>query len=79
MGIVTVDSARITNRGQIMLPRDIRELLGVKAGDIVTLVCRDDHVVMMNPAVYAMKTLEEAVNAGAEIGPAPPHPSRIDK
>jgi len=59
-----VDNAKVMSKGQITLPKDIREALGVVTGSRVTLIFENDHVIMMNAAVYAMKMLQNEM-AGA--------------
>ena len=66
---ILVENAKVMSKGQITLPKDIREALGVTTGDRVTLIRQDNQVIMMNAAVYAMKMLQtamegEAVKAG---------------
>lgn len=63
---VLVDNAKVMAKGQITLPKDIREALGVRTGDRVALIRRDDQVIMMNSAVYAMKMLQTAMAGEAE-------------
>ena len=63
---VLVENAKVMAKGQITLPKDIREALGVQNGDRVTLIRRDDQVIMMNSAVYAMKMLQTAMDGEAE-------------
>jgi len=63
---VLVDNAKVMAKGQITLPKDIREALGVKTGDRVTLIRHNDQVIMMNSAVYAMKVLQGAMSGEAE-------------
>ena len=63
---ILVDNAKVMAKGQITLPKDIREALGVQAGDRVTLIRQDNRVVMMNSAVYAMKMLQAAMEGEAE-------------
>ena len=58
---VLVDNAKVMAKGQITLPKDIREALGVKTGDRVTLISQDNQVIMMNSAVYAMKMLQSSM------------------
>ena len=48
------------------MPKDIRDALGVKTGDRVTLIRKDDQVIMINAAVYAMKMLQTAMEGEAE-------------
>lgn len=66
MQTVLVDNAKVMAKGQITLPKDIRDALGVQTGDRVTLIRKDDQVIMMNSAVYAMKMLEAAMEGEAE-------------
>ena len=63
---VLVDNAKVMAKGQITLPKDIRDALGVQTGDRVTLIRKDNQVIMMNAAVYAMKMLQAAMTGEAE-------------
>ncbi|MDL2268037.1 AbrB/MazE/SpoVT family DNA-binding domain-containing protein [Desulfovibrio sp. OttesenSCG-928-G15] len=63
---ILVDNAKVMAKGQITLPKDIREALGVQTGDRVTFIRQDDQVIMMNSAVYAMKMLQTAMEGEAE-------------
>lgn len=66
MEAILVDNAKVMAKGQITLPKDIRDALGVQTGDRVTLIRKDDQVIMMNAAVYAMKMLQTAMAGEAE-------------
>lgn len=57
-----VDNAKVMSKGQITLPKDIREALGVGTGSRVALICEGDRVVMMNAAVYAMRMLQKEMD-----------------
>jgi AbrB family looped-hinge helix DNA binding protein len=61
-----VDNAKVMTKGQITLPKDIREALGVITGDRVTLISQDNQVIMMNSAVYAMKMLQSSMEGEAK-------------
>lgn len=61
-----VDNAKVMSKGQITLPKEIRDRLGLSAGDRVTLICEGDQVIMMNAAVYAMKMLQKGMTGQAE-------------
>ncbi len=63
---VVVDNAKIMAKGQITLPKDIRDALGLKTGDRVTLISKDDQVIMMNSSVYALKILQSSMQGEAE-------------
>ena len=49
------------SKGQITLPVDIRRNLRLSTGDRVALIYENDRVILMNPAVYAMEQLQEAM------------------
>ena len=66
MNTILVDNAKVMAKGQITLPKDIREALGVKTGDRVTLISRDNQVIIMNSAVYAMNILQASMAGEAE-------------
>jgi len=66
MDNILVDNAKVMAKGQITLPKDIRDALGVRTGDRVTLIRKDDQIIMMNSVVYAMKMLQTAMAGEAE-------------
>ena len=66
MEAMIVDNAKVMSKGQITLPKDIREKLRLVTGDRVTLICENDKVIMMNSAVYAMKALQAEMVGEAE-------------
>lgn len=61
-----VDNAKVMSKGQITLPKEIRNKLGLSTGDRVALICEGDQVIMMNAAVYAMKMLQKGLEGQAE-------------
>ena len=63
---ILVDNAKVMAKGQITLPKDIRDALGVTTVDRVTLIQQDNQVIMMNSAVYAMKMLQSSMAGEAE-------------
>ena len=63
---VIVDNAKVMSKGQITLPKYIRDILNIGAGDRVTLISEGDKVIMMNSAVYAMKTFQKEMAGEAE-------------
>ncbi len=56
------NTAKVMSKGQITLPVDIRKSMGLSAGDRVALIYEDNRVIMMNPAVYAMETLQKEMD-----------------
>ena len=53
-----VDSAKVMAKGQITIPKDVRDVLGVSSGDRVTFIVEGSAVRMVNSAVYAMQILQ---------------------
>jgi AbrB family looped-hinge helix DNA binding protein len=49
------------SKGQITLPIDIRQKLKLQTGDRVALICENDRVIMMNPAIFAMDSFTQAM------------------
>ncbi len=48
-----IDNAKVMSKGQITIPKDIREILGISCGDRVTFVVENGNVRLINSAVYA--------------------------
>lgn len=65
MGSVLVENAKVLPKGQITLPKDIRESLGLNEGDRVTFIQEGEHVLMMNSSVYALRLLQESMQGEA--------------
>ena len=66
-----VDNAKVMAKGQITIPKDVRDALGVASGDRVTFIVEGNTVRMVNSAVYAMQVLQqemagEAARAGLD-------------
>lgn len=55
------NTAKVMSKGQITLPVDIRNGMGLSTGDRVALIYENDRVIMMNPAIYAMEMLQNAM------------------
>ena len=53
------NTAKVMSKGQITLPVDIRRNMGLSAGDRVALIYENDRVIMLNPALHAMETLQK--------------------
>jgi AbrB family looped-hinge helix DNA binding protein len=66
MNNMLVENAKVMAKGQITLPKDIREILGVGTGDRVTMICSGDQVIIMNAAIYAMNMLQEGMKGEFE-------------
>ena len=61
-----IDNAKVMARGQITIPKDVREILGISNGDRVTFVVENGNVRLINSAVYAMQILQSKMVGEAE-------------
>lgn len=61
-----VDNAKVMAKGQVTIPKDVRDVLGVASGDRVTFVVEGNTVRIVNSAVYAMQMLQQEMVGEAE-------------
>lgn len=64
-----MELARVTSKGQITIPKDIREKLNLKPGDKVVFLEEDGRIIFANSSVIALKNfqkqmIDEAKKAG---------------
>ena len=64
-----IDNAKVMSKGQVTIPKDVREILGISSGDRISFVVENGNVRLINSAVYAMQLLQaqmanEAENTG---------------
>ena len=63
---VLINDARVMSKGQVTIPKNIREALGVTTGDRVTFIFANGSVRVINSAVYAMQKFQEQMKGQAE-------------
>ena len=63
---VFINDARVMSKGQVTIPKNIREALGVTTGDRVTFIFENGSVRVINSAVYAMQKFQEQMKGQAE-------------
>lgn len=61
-----IDNAKVMSKGQVTIPKDVREVLGISNGDRVTFVVENGSVRLINSAVYAMQMLQAQMKGEAE-------------
>ena len=66
MNVPFIDNAKVLPKGQITIPKDIREQLSINEGDRLTLICKEDRIILMNSAIFALKQFQEAMKGEAE-------------
>lgn len=62
-----IDNAKVMSKGQVTIPKDVREVLGISSGDRVTFVVEKGNVKLINSAVYAMQMLQTQMAGEAEF------------
>lgn len=61
-----INDARVMSKGQVTIPKNIREALGVSTGDRVTFIVENGSVRVINSAIYAMQKFQEQMKGEAE-------------
>jgi len=61
-----MELAKITTRGQITIPAEIRKRLGVKDGDKVVFIEENGRIIMENAVMIALKNAQAAFAGEAE-------------
>jgi len=61
-----MELAKITTRGQITIPVEIRKKLGVRDGDKVVFVEENGRIIMENAGLLALREAQEAFKGEAE-------------
>ena len=61
-----IEQAKVMSKGQITIPKEIRELLGLKEGSRVSFVVNGNQVVMENSAICALKVIQQEMKGEAE-------------
>lgn len=61
-----MELARISSKGQITIPREIRKKLNLKAGDKVLFLEEGDKIIFANSSMVALKEIQKAMKGEAE-------------
>ena len=61
-----VDDAKVMSKGQVTIPKNVREVLGISEGDRVTFVVEKGTVKVVNSAVYALMMFQEQMKGQAK-------------
>ncbi|MDR2572061.1 MAG: AbrB/MazE/SpoVT family DNA-binding domain-containing protein [Oscillospiraceae bacterium] len=61
-----MDVARVSVKGQVTIPIEIRRRLGIREGDKVIFMEKDDNIVILNSNRLAWKELQQAFDGAAE-------------
>ena len=58
-----IDNAKVMSKGQVTIPKDVREILGISSGDRITFVVENGNVRLINSAIYARLYLQQERSA----------------
>ena len=58
-----MSAATVTSKGQITVPKDIRERLGLRAGDRIAFREREDGSIVVEPETVSLMTLAGSVRS----------------
>lgn len=61
-----MEIAKVTSKGQVTIPVDIRKKLGIREGDKVLFIEEGNKIVIMNSTLMALKEAQEAFRGEAE-------------
>ncbi len=61
-----MDVAKVTSKGQVTIPIDIRKKLGIKEGDKLLFVEEGNRVILMNSSMEALRKAQAAFAGTAE-------------
>ena len=61
-----VNDAKVMSKGQVTIPKNVREALGIDVGDRVTFIVAGNEIRMMNSAVYALKRFQKQMKGEAK-------------
>lgn len=65
MAEALLESAKVTSKGQVTIPSDVRKQLGIPSGGKIVFVSDGKTVIVANAAVYAMETLQKQMEGAA--------------
>lgn len=57
-------TSRLSTKGQLVVPKEIREFLGLEPGDRIDFVVEEDGRVSLRPALVDFRTLRGSVGEG---------------
>jgi len=61
-----MELARITSKGQITIPKEIRNKLNLKEGDKVIFIEEGERIIFTTSSMVALREIQEGMNGEAE-------------
>ncbi len=54
--MINTKLVRLGKKGQIVIPKALREMMGIKEGDLLLMTAESDHISIISPGKYAKAT-----------------------
>lgn len=64
-----MQTTRLSSKGQIIIPKDVREEMGWRKGDELVVERRDDGVLLRRKKPFKTTTLDEVIGCAGYTGP----------
>ncbi len=61
-----MESAKVTTKGQVTIPKSIRELLDLKEGSKILFIQKGNDVIIKNSAMIALENIQNEFDGEAE-------------
>ncbi len=61
-----MESAKVTAKGQVTIPKSIREFLEIKEGSKIFFIQKGDNVIIKNSAMIALKNIQKEFDGEAK-------------
>lgn len=65
-GVGIMELAKVTTKGQVTIPKAIRDLLDLKAGSKILFIQKGNEVVICNSAMLALEKIQNSFDGEAE-------------
>ena len=63
--VTFIKDVRVMSKGQVTIPKKVREVLGIDEGDRVTFIVEGNNVKVINSAVYALEQFQKQMKGKA--------------
>ena len=61
-----MELAKVTSKGQITIPKSIRDMLDIKDGSKIIFLQKDNDIIIKNAAMIALEKIQKAFEGEAE-------------
>lgn len=61
-----MESAKVTAKGQVTIPKSIRELLEIKEGSKILFIQKGDNLIIKNLAMIALRNIQKEFDGEAK-------------